>query len=118
MTSATKRNMAESKKGFPMSKGIAIGTILGIAAGLFLQTKKGKQFTSDAAKKAQQLQKQVMKKLDQVQDMTKERYEEVVDDMLGYYVKAKDVAKTEVPEVRKYLLSRWRTIEDRLKKED
>ena len=88
-----------------------LGLIMGVAAGLFLQTKDGKKMTADALKKAKVLQKQVMKKIASIEELTKDKYEEIVDEVMAYYAKAKDVAETEVPEVRKYLLGRWKEIE-------
>ncbi len=91
--------------------GLAAGAVLGMALGLFLQSRKGKMLTKDAQKNAKLLQKQVMKKLENVEDITKEKYTEVVDQVVAFYEKGKDVAKKEVPEVRAYLLSRWKEIE-------
>ena len=76
-----------------------------------MQSRKGKQLTKDAQKNAKLLQKQVMKKLENVEDISKEKYEEVVDQVMAFYEKGKDVAKKEVPEVRSYLLGRWKEIQ-------
>jgi len=95
--------------------GIAAGAILGLAAGLFLQSKKGKELTKDARKKAMVLQKQVMKRLNQAGEMTKETYEEIVDDVVKYYAKTKDIAAKEVPEVRAFLMSKWKEVEAAMK---
>ena len=94
---------------------LAAGAAMGLAAGLFLQSKKGKQVTKDAQKKAAALQKKVMRKLEGIEEMSKEKYQEVVDDVLAYYEKTKEVAKAELPEVRTYMLRRWKEIESRLK---
>lgn len=94
---------------------MAIGMAMGIAAGLFLQSKQGKALTKDAQKKALELQKQVMKRLGSVHDLTKERYADVVEDVLAYYAKGKHIAKEEAPAVRAYLLGRWATISKHLK---
>ncbi|MFA6429822.1 MAG: YtxH domain-containing protein [Patescibacteria group bacterium] len=118
--SAWLNNMATkpAKKTSRFGSGIAIGSILGIAAGLFLKSKKGKQLSADAMKKAQALQKQVMKKLDESDVLTKAQYEKVVDEVMSYYLKGKEIAKNEVPEVRKYLLNRWKAIEGYTKEDD
>lgn len=105
----------KSKRSSHLGAGMAIGVVMGLAAGFFLQSKKGKQLSKDAQKKALQLQKQVMKKLDSVEDLTKEKYEEIVDEVVAYYGKTKDVAQKEIPEVRAYLLQRWKSIEEQLK---
>ena len=91
------------------------GAVIGMAAGFFLQSRKGKELTKDAQKKATQLQVKVMKKLKSAEGMTKEKYAEIVDDVLGYYEKSQEVAKKEIPIVRDYLMKRWKTIEGQLK---
>jgi gas vesicle protein len=107
--------MESPKKSSHLGAGLLAGAIMGLSAGLFLQSRKGKELTKDAQKKALALQKQVMKKLEGLEGMSKEKYEEVVDYVLGYYEKTKEIAKKEVPEVRRYLMSRWKEIEAKLK---
>lgn len=99
-----------------MGAGLAAGAILGLAAGLFMQSRKGKELTKDAQKRAMLLQKQVMKKLKEGKELTADKYEEVVDYVLDYYTKSRQLAKKEVPEARKFLMSRWKGIESELKK--
>lgn len=98
--------------------GLAAGAALGLALGLFLQSRKGKQLTKDAQKNVKILQKQVMKKLANVEDISKEKYEEVVDQVLAFYEKGKDVAAKEIPEVRNYLMGRWKEIKGYLEDEE
>lgn len=98
--------------------GLAAGTILGMAAGLFLQSKRGKQISKDAMKSAQVLQKRIMKKLDGVEELTKDKYEEVVDHVLEYYTKTKEVAQKELPQVRAFLLSQWKAVQAKLAKDE
>ena len=98
-----------------LQAGLVAGAILGVAAGLFLQSRKGKELTKEAQKKAMQLQMQVMKKLQNVEMLSKETYTEIVDHVLGYYQKTKEVAEMEVPGVRKFLLSRWAEIQKQFK---
>jgi gas vesicle protein len=99
-----------------LGAGLAAGAVLGLAAGLFLQSRKGKELTKDAEAKAKMLQKQVMKKLEGVGEMTKEKYGEMVDQVVEFYQKSKDVATKEAPAVRKYLLGRWKDIQSQIDK--
>lgn len=99
-----------------MGAGLAAGAILGLAAGLFLQSRKGKELTKDAEKKAKMLQKQVMKKLEGAGELSKEKYTEMVDQVVEFYQKSKDVATKEAPQVRKYLLGRWNEVKGYLDK--
>ncbi|HVM90620.1 MAG TPA: YtxH domain-containing protein [Verrucomicrobiae bacterium] len=111
MPTAKKKSSAAGAVG----AGIAAGAILGLAAGLFLQSKKGKEMTKDARKKAMVIQKQVMKRLNDTGEMTKETYEKIVDDVVKYYAKSKEIAAKEVPEVRAFLLSKWKEIDQAMK---
>lgn len=110
------RERREQKNGRSshLGAGLVAGTVLGLAAGLFLQSRKGKMLTKDAQKKAMQLQAKVMKKLGNVQEMTREKYEDVVEDVLDYYLRSKELAAKELPQVRAYLLGRWKTIQKHL----
>ena len=99
-----------------LKAGLAAGAVLGLAAGLFLQSRKGKQLTKQAQKKAVQLQAQVMKKLKNIDMLDQKKYQEVVDHVLGYYLKTKEMAKVEIPEARKFLLGRWSEIQKQFKK--
>lgn len=104
-----------SKKASHLGVGMMVGSIMGLAAGFFLQSRKGKELTKDAEKKAVQLQGKIMKKLEKMNDLSKEKYAEVVDDVLAYYEKSQDIAKKEIPEVRAMLLKKWKAIEGKLK---
>ena len=105
----------QQKSSSHLGAGLMVGSILGMAAGLFLQSRKGKELTKDAQKKAMQLQAQVMKKLDNVKKLTKEKYEEVVEHVLAYYKTTKEVSEKEMPIVRKFLMDRWKTMQEYLK---
>ena len=99
------------KRSTHLAAGLAAGAALGMAAGLFLQSRKGKELTKDAQKKVKVLQKQVMKRLEDVEDISKEKYAEIFEQVVSFYEKSKDIATKEAPQVRKYLLSRWKEIQ-------
>jgi gas vesicle protein len=103
------------KKSSHLGAGLLAGTILGIAAGVFLNSPKGKQMTKDVDANMKKLQKQVMKRLKEAEDMSKEKYEELVDEIVSYYQKSKQLAKKDVPEVRKFLMKKWKEIEKEMK---
>ena len=103
------------KKSSHLGAGMVIGSVIGIAAGFFLQSRKGKELTKDAEKKAVQLQGKIMKKLQDVESLSKEKYTEVVDDVLSYYEKSQEIAKKELPAVRAMLMKKWKSIETKLK---
>ncbi len=92
-----------------------VGAALGVAAGFFLQSRKGKELTKDAQKKALQLQAQVMKKIQGMEHISKEKYAEIVEHVIAYYTKGKDLAQKEIPQVRTFLMGRWKSMEGYLK---
>lgn len=109
--------MAEIKKASSshIGAGLAAGAALGLAAGLFLQSRQGKALTRDAMKKAQLLQKQVQKKIKVAGEMSKEKYSDIVEYMISYYSKSKEIAQKEIPVVRKFLMDQWKGIEKEIK---
>jgi len=107
----------KSQKSSHIGIGMAIGAIIGVAAGLFAQSKKGKELQGEVETKMKEIQGEVMQKLGEVEHVTKAKYEEVVDHVMAYYVKTKEVAETEVPMVRDYFMNRWEAIQEYLKKD-
>lgn len=105
--------MTDQKKSH-FGAGLLAGAMLGVAAGLFLQSKKGKQMTKEMRQKANKLQIKLMKELKEAKHLTKEKYEELVDKMMDYYVQTKEVAKTEIPAIRSYLVKSWSQIQKQI----
>ncbi|MCC7357213.1 YtxH domain-containing protein [Candidatus Uhrbacteria bacterium] len=95
--------------------GLVIGAAVGVATGLFLQSKKGKGLIKDASKKVQKFQTKLMKELKNVENLTKDKYEDVVNKVTDYYVETKEIAKKEAPEVKKTLMKKWTEISKHLK---
>jgi len=104
-----------SKHSSHLKAGLVVGALMGVAAGFFLQSRQGKQLTKQAQKKAMELQKQVVKKLGDVSELSQEKYSDVVDQVLAFYTKSKEISTTEMPEVKKFLLSHWKQIKAQLK---
>ena len=96
--------MPDQKKSSHVGIGLVIGAAVGVATGLFLQSKK-----------AQKLQTKLMKELKSVENLTKDKYEDVVDKVTDYYVQTKEIAKKEAPEVKKILMKKWTEISKHLK---
>ncbi len=92
-----------------------LGAIIGVAAATFLQSKKGKVLKKDVQKKMVALQKKLNAELKKAKSMSKDGYEELVDNVVAYYVKTKDIAKAEMPMVKKELMSSWKEVEKELK---
>lgn len=104
-----------AKKKSHLGLGMAIGAAIGVAAATFLQSKKGKTFAKDLQKKTAELQGKVQAELKKAGIMTESKYKNLVDTVVAYYVKSKDIAKTEIPAVTNNLMAAWKTIEKELK---
>ena len=105
----------DDKKKSHLGSGLMLGAAIAVAAAAFLQTKRGKEVKKDIEKKLGSIQKKLKVELKKAKAMTKEGYEELVDNVIDYYVKTKDVAKAEVPGVKKELMKSWKTIEKEMK---
>ena len=92
-----------------------IGAVIGLASASFLQSKKGKTLAKDLKVRTAALQKKVLTELRKGEEMSQSKYKEIVDSVVAYYAASKDIAKTEVPEVKKHLLSTWKTVQKELK---
>ncbi len=99
-----------------LGAGLLVGSMIGVVTGLFLKSKKGKVVVKDTEKRVKVMKSKVMKEFKGIKKLTKVQYEEMVDRMTNYYVTSKDIAKKDVPEIREYLLSKWKEIEKELKK--
>lgn len=106
--------MAQQKQSSHVGAGLAAGAVIGLAAGFFLNSRKGKVLVADAQKKSKLLQKQVMKMLTDAGTLSEEKYADIVDKVVKYYASSKEIAAKEIPEVRKYLMSQWKGIESQL----
>lgn len=104
----------KSKNGL-LAAGLVAGAALGVATAYYLNTPKGKKMLHDAEKKALEMQKKLMKELDKTKNLTKERYEEIVEKLLAYYAKTKDLNAKEAPEIKAYLMDKWKTIQKEYK---
>ena len=98
-----------------LGAGLLIGTIIGVATGFFLQSKDGKTLLKDANKKGKALQLKLMKEMKRAKGMSKAKYTELVDTTMAYYTKSKEIAKKDVPQIRRFLLSKWKEIEKEMK---
>lgn len=103
--------MADKKSSSHIGVGMLIGAAVGVAAAAFLQSKKGKAFTKDLTRKTIALQKKVNAELKKAGTVTKDSYQNLVENVIAYYVKTKDIAKSEIPAVRKTLLGTWKNVE-------
>ncbi|MBD3281527.1 hypothetical protein GF391_02160 [Candidatus Uhrbacteria bacterium] len=123
---ATKKKKAPAKKktaskkeeshgkGF-LAAGLVAGAALAVGTAYYLNTPKGKKMLEKAEKKALAMQKKLTSELNKKKKLTKENYEDAVKKVLAYYTKTKDIAASEAPEVKEYLLSKWKDVEKEYK---
>ncbi|MBU2566391.1 hypothetical protein KKG46_02425 [Patescibacteria group bacterium] len=98
-----------------LAAGLVAGAALAVGTAYYLQTPKGKKMLQQAEKKALAMQKKLVTELGKQKKLTKKNYEEAVTKVMAYYAKTKDIASTEVPQVRDYLMSKWKDIEKEYK---
>lgn len=110
--------MPQSKKSSHIGAGILVGTLVGIAAGFYLKSEEGKMVMKDAEKKAKELQGKLMKNLKDVKHLSKEKYEEMVNTTMDYYMKSKDIAQNDLPEVREFLMKKWKEVQNQMMNEE
>ncbi|MDF1497439.1 MAG: hypothetical protein P1P90_05270 [Patescibacteria group bacterium] len=98
-----------------LAAGLVAGAALAVGTAYYLKTPKGKKMLKDVEKKAFAMQKKLVTELNKQKKLTKENYAEAVGKVMAYYGKTKDIAATEIPEVRDYLLSKWKDVEKEYK---
>ena len=98
-----------------LAAGLVAGAALAVGTAYYLKTPKGKKMLHQAEKKALAMQKKLVSELNKQKQLNKKNYEEAVKKVMAYYAKTKDIAATEVPEVRDYLLSKWKDVEKEYK---
>lgn len=87
--------------------GLAAGVVLGLAAGIFLRSDRGKKLQKGVETKAKLLQKQLIARIGFIEELTEDKYKTLVDEVLAAYAKNKTVAKEELPELRRELRKQW-----------
>lgn len=98
-----------------LAAGLVAGAALAVGTAYYLKTPKGKKMLKDAEKKAMAMQKKLVAELNKQKKLTKKNYEDAVKKVMAYYSKTKDIAANEVPEVRAYLLDKWKDVEKEYK---
>ena len=108
------KKLSGAKKGF-LAAGLVAGAALAVGTAYYLNTPKGKKMLHEAEKKALAMQKKLALELNKQKKLTKETYEAAVKKVMAYYAKTKDIAESEIPQVRDYLMSKWKEVEKEYK---
>jgi gas vesicle protein len=110
-----KQPSTQPKKKSHFKAGMLAGAVFGLAAGIFMSSKQGKLLGKDLQRKTKEIQKRLHKELSSAKNITESSYSESIDKVLAYYTKSRQIAKTEVPALRRYLLSKWKVIKQEMK---
>lgn len=97
--------------------GAVVGTALGIAAGLFLSSKKGKEMTSKAKEKLSDFYVYISPELKKIKEMGEREYNEFIEKAGEKYSKAKKLTEKEAKELIKEAKSAWKQIIKNAKEE-
>ncbi len=110
MSSSSPAPKAPKKKKGHFGKGLLAGAIFGIAAGIFLTSKEGKQVTKRIESRAREIEKKLRMEFKKKKELTETAYDDSVDRVLAYYLKTKQIAKTELPDLKKILRNKWSVV--------
>lgn len=110
MSSSSPAPKAPKKKKGHFGKGLLAGAIFGIAAGIFLTSKEGKQVTKRIESRAREIEKKLRTEFKKKKELTEVAYDDSVDRVLAYYLKTKQIAKTELPDLKKILRNKWAVV--------
>ena len=83
------------------------GAIFGLAAGIFMSSREGKRMAGCLQARAREIESKLRKEFDKRKMATQTAYVESIDSVLAYYLKSKEIAKNEIPQLRSYLLGKW-----------
>jgi gas vesicle protein len=110
-----KNTTPQPKKKSHFKAGVLAGAVFGLAAGIFMSSKEGKQLAKKLRSQTAEIQTRLQKELKKNKKLTEEVYGDSIENVLAYYVKARKIAAKEVPELRRYLLAKWSTVKKEFK---
>jgi gas vesicle protein len=98
-----------------LKAGLLAGALFGLAAGIFMSSKQGKKIVKELRVRTKDIQGRLEKELKKTKGVSQESYADAIDKVLAYYIKSKEIASAEVPELRTYLMARWKHVQKDLK---
>jgi hypothetical protein len=104
----------ESKKKSRFGKGLMAGALFGIAAGIFMSSKEGKQIAAKVRRHAAEIEARLKREFKKKKVLGRKAYEDSIDEVLAYYARSKKIAKSEIPDLRRYLIGKWDLIKDEM----
>jgi hypothetical protein len=106
--------MKNEKKHHHGKAALLAGAIFGLAAGIFMSSREGKRMASRLQTRAKEIEGRLRKEFQSRKTATQSAYAESIDQVLAYYLKSKDIAKSEIPQLRSYLLGKWSHVKDEM----
>jgi gas vesicle protein len=105
------------KSGKKIIAGFALGTIAGIIGGILFAPKKGEETRKEIKNKIDKnkFTQEVIKKTEKLTEITKEKYSEIIEEVSGFYKKAKKIKEENLKEIVDELKNRWPEISKKLK---
>lgn len=106
--------MSHNKSHF--KSGLLAGAVFGLAAGIFMNSKRGKELAAELRSHTKEIQTRLNKELKKAKKVTEASYGDAIENVLAYYTKSRKIAAREVPELRRYLLAKWNDVKKELAK--
>ena len=103
------------KKKSHFGKGLLAGAIFGLAAGIFMSSKEGKDMANKLQKRSSEIETKLRSEFAKKKTLTEDTYKDSIDTVLAYYLKSRKIAKSEIPALRRYLLSKWKLVKAEMK---
>ena len=91
-------------------EGALAGAIMGVAAGLFINSKKGKNIQKDIKHRAADFYKTVAPKIKKMKKMTEAEFKAFMKEAVTKYAKAKKMKEAEIKELMKEAQTSWKHI--------
>ncbi len=95
-------------------EGAVIGAILGVAAGIFLTSKKGKELTENVKDMAADFYKKIAPKLKSLGRIGEKEYKEFMKEAAENYAKAKDLSSEKAQQLVEETQKTWKQFQDNL----
>jgi gas vesicle protein len=89
-------------------EGAVIGTALGVAAGLFMQTKKGKKIQKNAKEKAAEFYAYIAPKIKNMKQVSEKEFSEFIENAADNYGKAKKYTSEELKALMAEAKNAWK----------
>ena len=109
--------MIENNSKSKFIKGALAGVVLGVAAGLFLNSKKGKQLQKDVQDHLADFYAYISPKIKKIERMGKKEYEEFMEKAVEQYKKTKNISADIADKIKEQVIKSFDYFADSLREE-